>query len=244
MVNFVVLIILHLLGDFYLQTAKLAKCKNAKVDIDCNNCKRCKDKSKLNRNYMFIHMLLYTIPFAVLFFMADCKSALISVGTIFVSHGIIDAISCAFNKVTKKTVVFIIDQILHISILFLIYRTIELNSIFDGYRLIVKFTLTVLLLMIPCSVLINKIFEDLFLETKNKGVFDVGSIIGILERLLVIIFAYFENFPAIAIIITVKTWARSNDLNSNKAEFRNKYLLGTLASLVLSLCIYIIFRVL
>ena len=59
MVNFVVLIILHLLGDFYLQTAKLAKCKNAKVDIDCNNCKRCKDKSKLNRNYMFIHMLLY-----------------------------------------------------------------------------------------------------------------------------------------------------------------------------------------
>lgn len=42
MVNFKFLVILHLLGDFYFQTAKIAKCKNAKVDWYCYNCKRCK----------------------------------------------------------------------------------------------------------------------------------------------------------------------------------------------------------
>lgn len=30
MVNYLLLIVLHLLGDFYLQTTKVARCKNAK----------------------------------------------------------------------------------------------------------------------------------------------------------------------------------------------------------------------
>ena len=240
MVNFIVLLLLHLLGDFYLQTAKLAKCKNAKIDTDCNNCKKCKDKSKLNLGYMFIHMSLYTVPFITLFFMTDCKSALISIVSILISHGFIDALSCIFNKKTKQTIVFIVDQLLHTSILFLIYKTVEINSMFDKYSFIVKVAFTVMLLMLPCSIFINKIFEDLYPKTKNNGLFDIGSIIGVLERFLVIIFAYFENFPAIAIIITVKTWARTNDLK--EPEFRNKYLLGTLASLVLALFSYIIFR--
>ena len=37
--------ILHLMGDFYLQTEKVAKCKNAKIDIDCQDCIKCKKKS-------------------------------------------------------------------------------------------------------------------------------------------------------------------------------------------------------
>lgn len=64
--------------------------------------------------------------------------------------------------------------------------------------------------------------------------------IRIMERILTIIFAYFENFPAVAIIITVKTWAKTNDLK--EPEFRNKYLLGTLTSLVLALSIFMIYK--
>ena len=60
------------------------------------------------------------------------------------------------------------------------------------------------------------------------------------ERALVLIFASFGDFAAIAIIITIKTWARSNDLKD--PEFRNKYLLGTLASLVLALIAFLIYR--
>ena len=70
--------------------------------------------------------------------------------------------------------------------------------------------------------------------------FDVGSMIGVMERILTVIFACFDNFPAIAIIITVKTWARTNDLK--ETEFRNKYFLGTLSSLVLALLVFLIYK--
>lgn len=55
------------------------------------------------------------------------------------------------------------------------------------------------------------------------------------------IFASFGDFAAIVIIITVKTWARSSDLK-DKIDFRSKYLLGTLASLVLALIAFLIYR--
>ena len=92
----------------------------------------------------------------------------------------------------------------------------------------------------PCSIVINKLFKDIYPDTEEMGIFDVGSMIGIMERILTVIFAYFGNFPAIAIIITVKTWARTNDLK--EPEFRNKYLLGTLTSLVLALLIFIVYK--
>lgn len=40
MVNYLLLFILHLLGDFYLQTTKIARCKNAKKGVACGECKK------------------------------------------------------------------------------------------------------------------------------------------------------------------------------------------------------------
>ena len=242
MVNFIVLIILHLLGDFYLQTAKIAKCKNAKINEKCNKCIKCKENSKFNSEYIFFHVLVYGIPFFTLFLMTNWVKAIITIFLIIVSHAIIDVLSCFANKMVKQTLVLIADQILHIGILFLVYKLIDFNPIFDEYIFAVKTIFTVLLLMAPCSIFISKLFEDLYYENIYNGIFDVGSIIGILERFLVIIFALFGEFAAIAIIITVKTWARTNDLKEK--DFRNKYLLGTLASLVLALCCYILFEIL
>lgn len=48
MVKYLILIILHLLGDFYLQTTKLAQCKNARKGSACGECKKCKDSSWIN----------------------------------------------------------------------------------------------------------------------------------------------------------------------------------------------------
>lgn len=48
MVNFLFFMVLHLIGDFYLQTTKVARCKNAKVSPVCNQCAKCKKGAKLN----------------------------------------------------------------------------------------------------------------------------------------------------------------------------------------------------
>lgn len=115
-----------------------------------------------------------------------------------------------------------------------------LNTFFNEYIDIIKIVLSALVLTAPCSIFINKLFKDIYPDTDIEGVFDVGSIIGIIERFLVFIFACFGNFAAVAIIITVKTWARNEDLKEK--DFRNKYLLGTLASLTMALVVFIVFK--
>ena len=115
-----------------------------------------------------------------------------------------------------------------------------LNIFLNEYINILKIVLSILTLIVPCSILINKLFKDIYPETNIKGIFDVGSIIGIIERFLAFIFAYFGTFAAIAIIITVKTWARNEDLKDK--DFRNKYLLGTLASLTTALVTFVVYN--
>ncbi|MBR2463883.1 MAG: DUF3307 domain-containing protein [Clostridia bacterium] len=240
MVNFLILLTLHFLGDFYLQTSKIAKCKNANIGEDCNRCSSCKEKAFFNNKYVALHSLLYAVPFLFLFFMTRWTSALIIIATLLASHYVIDTISCCLNKKLKQTLVFIVDQVLHIAIFVVMFKLFDFNSEFEKYEFVIKIIFSVSFLIIPVSVFINKLFYDLYPNSQPGKIFDVGSIIGMFERALVLIFASFGDFAAIAIIITIKTWARSNDLKD--PEFRNKYLLGTLASLVLALIAFLIYR--
>lgn len=241
MVNFLILLILHFTGDFYLQTSKIAQCKNANIGEGCDSCNSCKKNTLFNNKYLIFHTILYVISFLFLFLMTKWISAVLIITILLISHYAVDIISCCLSKKFKQTLIFIADQILHIVILFTIYKLFDFNSEFLQYATTIKIILASLFLIVPSSVFINKLFQDLFPETEKGRIFEVGSIIGILERILVFIFACFGDFAAIAIIITVKTWARSSDLK-DKTDFRNKYLLGTLASLVLALIAFLIYR--
>ena len=240
MLNYALLMVLHLIGDFYLQSDKVARCKNARVGEKCNSCTECKKGSYLNVKYVLIHSLIYVIPFLLLALIADAKTLALVILILAGSHAIVDAIACWANKKTKVTVVFLIDQAIHSMVLYLICRYAGLNEIPAAYAAAVKVAFVVLLLMAPCSILVNKLMEDTFPESVSLGLFDVGSIIGILERVLVVVFAYLGELAAIAIIITVKTWARTADLQDK--EFRNRYLLGTLASLVSAVLVFMLYK--
>ena len=241
MVKYLILIILHLLGDFYLQTTKLAQCKNARKGSACGECKKCKDSSWINWKYLLVHSLLYIVPFGVLYLNMRGIYVTAIIGVLLVTHILIDAASCYFNKKNKQTIVFIVDQALHVGILCLIPRFVTFSYYIDDcYCAVLKVVFTCLMLIMPCSIMINKLFKDIYPQSNEMGMFDIGSIIGVMERILTFIFACYESFPAIAIIITVKTWARTNDLK--EPEFRNKYLLGTLTSLTLALIIFIVYK--
>ena len=240
MVVFIFLIILHVIGDFYLQTSKVAQCKNSKQRSMCIDCHGCKVDSWINLKYLMIHSFLYIIPFAMLYFIIGWLEVTIIILLLLIIHGCIDLGSCFFYKKKKQTIVFVIDQFLHIVPLWCIYYFIPFQCNLSAYTFAIKIILIGLTLIMPCSVLINKLFEDVYPETVTMDIFDIGSVIGIMERILTIIFSYFGNFAAIAIIITVKTWARTNDLK--EPEFRNKYLLGTLTSLVLSLLLFLVYK--
>lgn len=235
------LISLHLIGDFYLQSTKVALCKNAKKRQMCVTCKKCEENSWVNYRYLCIHSLLYTMPFVMGFLIMKNLYAAAITPVLFVAHVIVDTLSCYFYKYKKQTIVFIIDQAVHVAIIGWLYKSVKINfevlcSNFIGLKLV----FAGLILVMPCSVLINKLFRDVYPDNDESGMFDVGAIIGVMERVLTFIFALYGSFPAIAIIITVKTWARTNDLKDK--DFRNKYLLGTLTSLVLALVTFAIYE--
>lgn len=241
MEKYLILFVLHLLGDFYLQTTKVAQCKNARKGTACGTCKKCKDSSWINWKYLLFHSLLYIVPFGVLYFCMRGIYVIAVISILFVTHILIDAVSCYFNEKNKQTVVFIIDQALHVGIICLLSQFVIFSYYIDDcYYAVLKIVFTGLMLIMPCSIMINKLFKDIYPQSNEMGMFDIGSVIGVMERILTFIFACFESFPAIAIIITVKTWARTNDLK--EPEFRNKYLLGTLTSLVLALIIFIVYK--
>ena len=180
------------------------------------------------------------MAYFLLFFMMKWQNALVSIIMVAFLYGITKGISYLLCKKGRNSICFLVEQIIYIGGLLFTYRYCEFYPCFENCTLFVKVVFVILMLMAPASQFINYLFADLYPCEEESSLFDIGSIIGIFERFLAFIFAYFENFAAIAIIITVKTWARTNDLK--EPEFRNKYLLGTLASLVLSLCTYMIFR--
>ena len=95
---------LHLIGDFYLQTDKVARCKGAQISTECDRCKqakKCSADTKFKLGYIIIHSLIYAIPFVTLFFMTNIARAVIAIGVLLISHAVVDIISCCANKKFK-----------------------------------------------------------------------------------------------------------------------------------------------
>ena len=118
MVMIIVLILMHILGDYYLQTNKIAYFKS---NTDCSSGKI------VNFKYLTIHSLLYAIPFLLLFFVIEWYWCLLIIGICLATHWIIDLFTCWFKRKTKKTFAFLLDQVIHILILFAVYKFFDFN---------------------------------------------------------------------------------------------------------------------
>lgn len=247
MVDFIIMIGIHLISDFYLQTSRVAKCKNANVSDTCGNCKKCKGNTKVNMRYLLTHIVIYMLPFVFLLGFVEWHKALIIIALLGASHGFIDLVTCLLKNKWKPICIFVFDQILHIFSIYVIIESMYLQLGLDMYIKQAKIICMGLILIRPCSILIDKLLKSIYPETKDmlgRKEIDVGSVIGIMERILTVIFAYLGDFAAIAIIVTAKTWARSDDLKGEEnKDFRNKYLLGTMTSLVLALIAVTVYKV-
>lgn len=83
-----ILLMCHCIGDYVLQIDFLAKTKGS------------------NLYHLFVHCILYLVPFAMVFG-TDWR-----LGILFVSHFIIDILKAKYQKINYVT-----DQILHYAIL-------------------------------------------------------------------------------------------------------------------------------
>ena len=253
---FILFITLHCLGDYYLQTKKLAEKKENKF------------------GYVLLHSLIYIIPAGLSILLFDSNSYVFYVIVFWAAHLLVDSIKYFIkskhfypktddnkksNNVLKLDIVYFIDQTIHIisiaaiAIVFLQSNTdIALKqSVLNALNISMETGLYALkvigafaLVLQPVSLTFYKIFNvDLMAQpakdsAREKDVRGVGAIIGFMERIIMMVLLLIGQYTALGLVIAGKSIIR---LNSDiKQEF---FLIGTFYGIITSLVTYIIFFV-
>ena len=223
---FIILILAHLIGDFFLQPTSWVLDKEVK-----------KEKSIYLYCHLGIHFLL-----AVAFV---GKLDFIFFGVVLTAlHGLIDVSKLRLQNATNKRNWFFADQILHlISVLgiALWYTKTEINieNIYNYFWIILT---AVAFLGKPTSLLIKNSISIWTPKTELKNeegsLLNAGNFIGILERLFILCFILTCHFEAIGFLLAAKSIFRFGDLKEAKDRKLTEYvLIGTLLSFGIAILI-------
>lgn len=218
--EFVRLILAHLIGDFVLQS---------KSWVD--------EKEKLGfrslKIYLhgFIHGVLVLL---VLWNLSYWALALV----IAIIHVVIDLMKQHFQKENSKSRWFLIDQSLHLVSIFMLWLlffspNLSLTSFFENNLFWVYLT-AIVFLTVACGIAIQLMLENwtsYINFSKAESLPNAGKYIGILERLLVFTFVVSGHWEAIGFLVAAKSVFRFGDLkDSGNRKLTEYILIGTLLS--------------
>ena len=105
------LLLAHIIGDFLLQPKAWVKEKQ---------------KRKLKSNKLYLHVLIHVVLTSVLLWDTALWPIVLTIG---VTHLVIDAAKLLFQKKKTKRLLFFIDQLLHVTIIYLCYYLFSQNTI-------------------------------------------------------------------------------------------------------------------
>ena len=237
---FILLILGHILGDYYFQNEKLAHDKQ-------------ESKKKLLK-----HCIYYSLAIFLVFLPVYQSKMTFFLLFYSLSHLIIDflkyylSMSYEKNQVIKShdvLKIFLMDQLTHlISILIFSYLMAQnLNLLIFNNPIIPDFMsqlglsikgilqvlLTFLLLHKPMNIAISLFIKPYEPHGKKHKLGNsdknAGRFIGTLERLIIVVFLYLESYSAIGLVMTAKSIFRYEKITED-AAFSEYYLLGTLLS--------------
>jgi hypothetical protein len=215
------LILSHLITDFILQPKSWVEDRNKKHFLSVK---------------LYLHGLV-TATFAWLMIGWQYPGVAI---IILVTHTIIDGWKSYRHQTVRY---FLIDQFLHLSIivacwfyLFLGWNDLknswqQFNNNEYAWRLITAF----IFLTTPAGILIGqftKQWRDKMPDAENLA--NAGKWIGIVERIIILIFVLNSQFSAIGLLIAAKGIIRFNE--KDRQEIKTEYLvIGTLMSISLAI---------
>ncbi len=231
---------LHVLGDFYFQSNRLAENKAKKFQ------------------YVLLHSAIYivitffcVIPFwSKPIFVAACILALL--------HFVIDSGKFLYSKRTKEyheAVVFSVDQLIHLACITLIaslltYHGFDLQllspiSDYVSYSyvnpaIIFQWVGLFLVIIKPANITIKQLTVKYRPVEKNIDTNKAGGFIGALERLVIVLLLSVAQFAAIGLVLTAKSVARYNKISESE-HFAEFYLLGTLLSTLFAIIAFFIY---
>ena len=224
------LLLAHIIGDFFLQPEKWVKEKETK---------------KLKSPKLYLHIAIHIALLIVLLWDFTQWPVILAIGA---SHFIIDALKLILQKESTKRLLFFIDQIAHICVIFSAYYLFT-DNIFNVERLFTEYNLLLvsclLFLSIPVSIIMKTIFSkwDISkLTENNESLEDAGKYIGILERILVFAFIVVDHWEAVGFLITAKSVFRFGDLKESKHRKLTEYILiGTLISFGIAIAVGLLY---
>lgn len=240
----IVFLLSHILSDFYFQTESMAR------------------KKENNFKYIVIHSIVYGLTTLILVKLICTNFENIYLWMIIISHFLVDTIKYFLkkNEFIKKyqKYIFIIDQIIHITILMIVsYFMIKsgkdygynlmaldiLNIIGISIQSIIILIVQIFLVHKPANIFIVNImqsYKPIDKENSNtENTKKAGRMIGTIERIIMLFFILIKQYSSVGLVLTAKSIARYNKISEDK-EFAEYYLLGTLLSTICVLMISII----
>lgn len=236
----ILLVLGHILGDYYFQNEKLAHDKQG-------------SKKKL-----LMHCIYYSFAIFLVFLPVYQSKMTFFLLLYCLTHLIIDFLKYYLSMEYERNRVinshdvlkiFLVDQLAHLmSILVFSYLMAQnlntlvfnnliipqfLNQLGVPFKGVLQVLLTFLVLHKPMNIAVSLFIKPYEPHGKkhNFGNSDknAGRFIGTLERLIIVVFLYLESYSAIGLVMTAKSIFRYEKITED-AAFSEYYLLGTLLS--------------
>ena len=253
---FTILLCVHLLGDFYFQTQKMA------------------DRKRERFSWTIGHSLIYALCSWLLFFLFLPGMKIKYILTFVLAHALIDIVKYGvcrqwgrrcppLKSVLSGRNVFLFDQAAHLlTILGIAFwkRTIDaaglhregIQAFFDAFgfheAVLIRCAVVLLLIHKPANILIANILSGYKPDGKNapdggktvQGDRNAGRMIGTLERIIMVIFIAIGQYSAVGLVLTAKSIARYDRISKDQS-FAEYYLLGTLLSTICAAAVTLLF---
>jgi len=248
-----ILLLIHILGDYYFQTEEIAKQKQDKLSA------------------LIKHSILYLVACITVILPIITIEMLISAVSLGISHAVIDFAKYKYvsNKyiqpdnngksllMQKRTVViFLVDQFAHFICIFIIAYALTANNysvhitsmvhrffqVVDVHATaVLPWTVILLLIWKPVNITIKQLLSVYKPNNEEKEIpndKNTGGFIGLLERLIILMFLAIGQYAAIGLVLTAKSIARYDKI-AKQPSFAEYYLLGTLLSTFLVIILYL-----
>lgn len=234
MTLFLLLLLVHLVADFYLQRISWIESKI-----------KYKEKSIGLLKHVLTHLALNAV---VLFaFVGFSWLSVIAIFVIVLTHYAIDIWKTYQGFYLKS---FLIDQSAHIFILAIVSAYISEPDLAKWHEVASGFTQTKHLIVLavflfawkPLSLIIQLILspftKDMQSNDANPGLPYAGEWIGILERFLIIIFVMLGQYAGVGFLLAAKSVFRFGDMRREQDRKLTEYImLGTLFSVSLAVAL-------
>lgn len=213
------LILAHLIGDFFLQTAKTIEQKN---------------RLKWAAPALYIHGVIH---FVLILLFAGFQYWLAAI-IITVLHTIIDGMKLQFQSSKNSQTWFFVDQVLHFIVIVAVWTWItpEVFTDFSVSIPVLAAATGFIFLTRPAAFIIAQALSHWSREIAEDGEGEkslpkAGWYIGMLERILIFSFILIGQWAAIGFLMAAKSIFRFGDLTRAKDRKLTEYILiGTFLS--------------